>query len=186
MEYLTTEMMSRVDAGYPPPRHNVLLLSCMDLRLIDELASFMDRDNLTNRYDHLVFAGAALGVNQTKYPAWSGVFFEHLKVALELHQPEDVYIVEHRTCGAYRKFLNLDFGDDPVSQERERGSHEEQAAILAETIRTWCEGSPLGKDKKVELKVRAFLMDLRGDITLLGEGAGNPPGRKAPRKKAGK
>ena len=49
---------------YPPPRKNVLLLSCMDLRLIDDLVPFMDGDNLTNRYDQLVFAGAALGVTE--------------------------------------------------------------------------------------------------------------------------
>ncbi len=58
--------MGHIDGSYAPPRHNVLLLSCIDLRLIDELAAFMDRDNLTNRYDHLVYAGAALGVMQTE------------------------------------------------------------------------------------------------------------------------
>lgn len=42
---------------YPPPRKNVLLLSCMDLRLIDDLVPFMEGDNLSNRYDQLVFAG---------------------------------------------------------------------------------------------------------------------------------
>lgn len=46
---------------YPAPRKNVLLLSCMDLRLIDDICEFMEGDNLANRYDQLVFAGAAAG-----------------------------------------------------------------------------------------------------------------------------
>ena len=57
-----TDRSCTIHGEYPLPRHNVVLLSCMDLRLADELASFMDRDNLTNRYDHLIAAGAALGV----------------------------------------------------------------------------------------------------------------------------
>src|SRR3954467_9566459 len=113
--------MGRITGSYPPPRRNVLLLTCMDLRLIDELAAFMDRDNLTNRYDHLVVAGASLGVMQTTYPHWRDTFKDHLAIALKLHQPEDVYIVEHRNCGAYVEFLGLDYEDH--EHEAERAEH---------------------------------------------------------------
>ena len=40
---------------------NVLLLSCMDLRLLDEIVAYMDGRNLTDRYDHVILAGAAWG-----------------------------------------------------------------------------------------------------------------------------
>jgi hypothetical protein len=55
---------------YSAPRKNVLLLSCMDLRFIDDIGHFMEGDNLVNRYDQLVFAGSALGVMQPKHQAW--------------------------------------------------------------------------------------------------------------------
>ena len=44
-----------------PPRKQVLMLSCMDLRLIDNITTFMNEGNLQNRYDQLIYAGAAMG-----------------------------------------------------------------------------------------------------------------------------
>ncbi len=44
--------------SYDLPQDNVLLVTCMDLRLIDDIVDFMNHDNLRNRYDHVVFAGA--------------------------------------------------------------------------------------------------------------------------------
>ena len=167
MENRTTWAIERSDANYPPPRGNVLLLTCMDVRLIDELAAFMGRDNLTNRYDHLILAGASLGVMQGSMPNWREVFFDHLRLALELRQPRDVYIIEHRNCGAYRKFLGLDFDDSPAAQEEEREAHRQQAAALGREIDDWCTRESESTGVPVRLNVRAFLMDLRGGVELL-------------------
>lgn len=60
---------------YPAPRKNVLLLSCMDLRLIDDICEFMEGDNLANRYDLLIFSMASPGVMQPRHAAWRDVFF---------------------------------------------------------------------------------------------------------------
>ena len=93
---------------YPAPRKNVLLLSCMDLRLIDDIVGFMEGDNLSNRYDQLVFAGAAFGVIQQTHKSWRDAFFDHLDIAVELHDIHDVFIMEHRNCGAYEKILGAE------------------------------------------------------------------------------
>jgi hypothetical protein len=179
-------MMGRILGDYPPPRQNVVLLSCMDLRLIDELAAFMDRDNLTNRYDHFVLAGAALGVHQDRFPSWRPTFFDHLRIALELHAPEDVYIIEHRNCGAYRTFLGLDFDDTPEDRRRERDVHADNAFQLKREIAEWCTQQPPVGGKPVRLTVRCFLMDLRGDLELLEEPEA-PRGRaRRPRSRAAK
>mgnify|MGYP001554032745 CR=1 FL=1 len=45
-----------------PARKNALLVSCMDLRLIDNIVKFMEHDNMTNRYDQYIAAGTALGI----------------------------------------------------------------------------------------------------------------------------
>lgn len=92
------------DPPHPAPRKNVLLLSGMDLRLIDDNCEFMNGDNLENRYDQLVFAGASLGVIQPTHAAWRVVFLQHLDIAVQLHDIRDVYITRHRHCGAYSHF----------------------------------------------------------------------------------
>ncbi|MCC7422711.1 MAG: hypothetical protein IT428_20720 [Planctomycetaceae bacterium] len=186
MPSLNPIAMGRILSEYPPPRSNVVLLSCMDLRLVDELASFMDRDNLTNRYDHLIMAGAALGVMRPGHDNWRSTFFEHLDIALKVHWPvEDIYILEHRSCGAYAKFLDAHFGDSPKEQARELKTHREYASQLAEEIQAWAALQTPINEKPVRLNVRSFLMDLRGDIELLGYHPARPTASASKNRKNG-
>ena len=146
---------------YPAPRGNVLLLSCMDLRLLDDIVRFMDNDNLNNRYDQFILAGAALGANVNEH--WNDAFFDHLKVACKLHNIKDVYIMEHRNCGAYREFLGStgDFDDTDARQHDEREDHLKYTLKLKEKIQAWSD------ENDYPLQVRCFLMDLRGNVELL-------------------
>ncbi len=164
---------------YPPPRKNVLLLSCMDLRLIDDLVPFMEGDNLSNRYDQLVFAGAALGVIQQDHESWYDVFFQHLDIAVQLHQIQDVYLMEHRDCGAYAKFLGESgkYGDSPAELRREEADHRRFAFQLKDEIAAHCarkiaEG---GDPEAWDVHVRCFLMDLRGSVTWLKDDGSDEP-----------
>lgn len=156
---------------YPPARYNALLLSCMDLRLIDDIVDFMEGDNMSNRYDQLVFAGAALGVMQPKHAAWRDVFFQHLDIAVQLHGIRDVYIIEHRNCGAYAHFLGPDFqyDDTPAGQAAEEDEHRKHALSLAAAIDEHCARRlDEGGDRELwSIRVRCFLMDLRGSVRLL-------------------
>lgn len=134
------------DISYPtchePPNGNVLLLTCMDLRLLDNVVAFMDHENLTNRYDHVVFAGASLGAlgapkarrplslpreeipadvrrflpPEEGYGAWRTAFLDHLYSAVMLHDIKAVYILEHRNCGAYHEVFKVapDFHVSPA------------------------------------------------------------------------
>lgn len=134
--------------------HNILLLSCMDLRLLDEIVAYMDGRNLTNRYDHVILAGAALGVVHAAHGHWAKTFWDHLALARELHEVSEVHILEHRECGAYRKLLGLDFANDP---EAERRKHAEAAHALETLIGL----------QHPDLTVRGFLMDLDGQVSPL-------------------
>jgi carbonic anhydrase len=154
--------------SYPPPRGNVLLLGCMDLRLLDETLHFMNRDNLTNRYDHVILAGSALGAlgaQRPEYAHWRKTFYDHLEVAVDLHNIQDVYLMEHRACGAYGKFLGSDgmFGDTPEELARETAAHRKYAALLTAEIAKW------SQERQYPLRVRSFLMDLRGNVMLLDD-----------------
>lgn len=156
---------------YPAPRKNVLMLSCMDLRLIDDLCMFMEGDNLVNRYDQLVFAGSSLGVMQPTHAPWRDVFFQHLDIAVQLHEIQDVYIMEHRNCGAYTHFLGpeCDFADTPEAQLAEEEIHRKYAGMLRDEILRHCATRiDQGGDRSLwNLNIRCFLMDLRGSARML-------------------
>ena len=156
---------------YPAPRGNVLLLSCMDLRLLDDICDFMEGDNLANRYDQLVFAGSALGVMQPTHASWRDVFFQHLDIAVQLHEVRDVYIMEHRNCGAYAHFLgpHCDFPDTPDGQVAEEAEHRKHAMVLRDEIMRHCQiKRDHGGDPTLwNLNIRCFLMDLRGSVRML-------------------
>ena len=130
-------------AEHTSPRKNVLLLSCMDLRLLDNLVSFMNFENLENRYDQFILAGAAAGA--THVSAWNRAFFDHLLLAVALHEIKYVYIIEHRDCGAYEEFLGKsyveydeDLGRNCYHRDEEREDHRRQAFQLRDQINAYC------------------------------------------------
>ena len=171
---------SVVDTSYLPPRGTVLLLTCMDLRLLDEIIQFMNHDNLVNRYDHVVFAGAALGAlgapcAKSDFSHWKKTFFDHLGAAVELHRVEDVYILEHRNCGAYHAVFKAcpNYGDSEKDQAAEEACHLKYAELLQQEIETWA------KQLGIKLRVTKFLMDLRGQVTLLSKPKPKSPSKKS-------
>src|SRR5215510_15117175 len=81
---------------------DALLLSCMDYRLTDATERYMAGRGMRGKYDHVILAGAALGAVTDKFPSWGKTFFEHLDVAIQLHQIHQVIVIDHRDCGAYK------------------------------------------------------------------------------------
>lgn len=95
-----------------------LLLSCMDYRLIDDITRYMDGRGMTNQYDHIVLAGASLGALSDYSKQWKETFWEHLKIASDLHHIKKVILMDHRDCGAYKVILKADFSKDPQLETR--------------------------------------------------------------------
>jgi hypothetical protein len=95
---------------------DVLLLSCMDYRLMDDIVRYMDGRGLKNDYDHVVVAGASLGALTPKRPAWGRTFWEHLDASMSLHHIRKVMLLDHRDCGAYRLFLGEKAVDTPAKE----------------------------------------------------------------------
>ena len=166
-------MTNSHDTSYPPARGHVLLLSCMDPRVLDDTVEFMNHDNLANRYDHVILAGAALGALggcTAAFAHWRQTFFDHLEAAHKLHHIEEVYILEHRHCGAYHKVFEVapEFGDTPDELAKEAACHRKYARLLEREIAAW------GKPRGISLSVKPFLMDLRGRVSLLSHEAKKP------------
>ena len=100
---------------------DALLLSCIDYRLIDETERYMTGRGLRNKYDQVILAGAALGALTGKYPAWGTTFWDHLGLAIQLHQIRKVMLMDHRDCGAYKLVLGEDLGKDPGREKTVHG-----------------------------------------------------------------
>ena len=92
---------------------------------------------LPGRYDQVVLAGAALaGVidfGKEPKPHWSRTLLEHVELSMTLphHEIKSILNLEHRTCGAYKKFGLL--GESPSPQE-EQDAHARQAQRFAELV----------------------------------------------------
>jgi carbonic anhydrase len=134
---------------------DILLLSCMDFRLIDDMVRYMDGRGLTNKYDHVILAGASLGALTDKYPAWGKTFFEHVEVAINLHKIKKIMVIDHRDCGAYKVILGPDSMKDP---DTERATHQAQLFALREVL----------KGKHPALEVELLLMALDGTVEMIG------------------
>lgn len=126
-----------------------LMLSCMDYRLVDDLTKMMETAGLHDNYDHVVLAGASLGAVHEKFADWHDTFWQHLDIARQLHQIEQVIVIDHRDCGAYR----LALGEAAVdSTEKETQMH--QLAIREFALRV--------KARHPDLHVAGYLMALDG------------------------
>ena len=130
---------------------DVFLLSCMDFRLMDEIERYMAGRGLRDKYDHVILAGASLGAITDKYPAWNKTFWEHLDIAIKLHNIHTVMIMDHRDCGAYKVILGEKHAKDP---KVEKDTHSAQLKKLKDMI----------VRKYPKLKVETLLMGLDGKV----------------------
>ncbi|KAA0679288.1 carbonic anhydrase [Roseomonas genomospecies 6] len=135
-----------------------LLLSCMDYRLVDDTARYMDGRGLTDNYDHVVLAGASLGALTDRKKAWGEAFWDHVAVARQLHRIKRVMVLDHRDCGAYRVFLGPDVASDPG---KETAVHAAQLRALGTEI----------KARHPDLEVELLLMALDGSVEVIAEAA---------------
>lgn len=133
---------------------DALLLSCMDFRLMDNVERYMSERGLRDKYDHIVLAGASLGALTDKYPAWNKTFWEHLDIAIKLHNIHTVMIMDHRDCGAYKVILGPEHAQEAKLETETHATHlKKLQAQIAE--------------KYPALKVEMLLMALDGKVEAI-------------------
>jgi carbonic anhydrase len=131
-----------------------LLLSCMDYRLMDDVFRYMSGRGLAEKYDHVILAGASIGVTNSQKPSWGQTFWDHLSVAQELHHIRKVIVLDHRDCGAYKLFLGPEHA---AERGRETVAHAGEAKKLRAAI----------TEKAPKLEVETLLMSLDGNVEVL-------------------
>lgn len=157
----------------------VLVLGCIDPRFSALLSSFLvNYKDVQFIYDLFILAGASLGANQsyTTFPAtreptvkgnyiggirldgsiylgnnWGPTFFDHLAVAIQLHQITEVWVFDHLDCGAYKaiKFNCSGDCDNAIAP------HTEELIKLQGYI----------KKTQPALAFKGFVMDTQGNIS---------------------
>lgn len=130
------------------------MISCMDYRLADNVHGLMSALGMTDRYDHIVLAGASAGVISDQFADWHDTFWSHLEVAVQLHGIHSVIVVDHRDCGAYK----IAFGEDHV-QDRDL-----EMQVHADVVRQLRAALA---ERKPELGFEAYLMSLNGTAEII-------------------
>jgi carbonic anhydrase len=88
-----------------------LLLACIDFRFIDNINFFAKLTDNANNYDMFVLAGSSLGYNGiTGYHDWDVICNQNIDLAIQLHDIQEIFVLDHFDCGAYR----LEYGENEI------------------------------------------------------------------------
>jgi hypothetical protein len=137
--------------AFAAPGTEALLLNCIDYRLTSATTRYMAKRHMDGKYDQFILAGAALGAETDKFPAWGTTFWEHVQVAIDLHGIRKIIVMDHRDCGAYKVILGLDLAAKP---KEEFDAHATQMRSLRADI---------GR-RHPQLAVELLLMGLDGKV----------------------
>lgn len=69
-----------------------LVVHCIDYRFVDLQKDFLAKLGYQGEYDLLTVPGAAKNVHRLE---------EWISLALKLHNPKELFIIDHEDCGAY-------------------------------------------------------------------------------------
>lgn len=126
-----------------------LVLSCMDFRFVTDTFEFLSKSH-KNDYNKFSLAGASLGYNQDKFKEWGITFEKHIELSKQLHDINEIIVVDHMDCGAYRILY-----DSPnMSKEEEYELHRKNLNKFRELIHK----------KHPSLKVTLLLANLDGSL----------------------
>jgi len=128
-----------------------LLLTCIDYRLTAATTRYMAEQGLERKYDQFILAGAALGAENAKFPDWGRTFWEHVQLAIDLHQVRKLIVMDHRDCGFYKDIHGKDLAADPKQEF-------EIHAVQMRRVRR-----DIGRRHR-ELQVELLLMGLDGKV----------------------
>lgn len=76
-------------------------ICCMDFRLRDNINCNLINLGYKNKYDEFILAGASLGYIGFNGYNWRDVADDHIDLAHNLHDIEEVILIDHMKCGAY-------------------------------------------------------------------------------------
>ena len=96
---------------------DAICLTCIDFRLIDDTVNQMNKIGYLNNYDEFILAGSSLGYNgltvgSTTFSNWAQIFYDHIDIAIALHDISQIILIDHMNCGAYKIQYDIELGGD--------------------------------------------------------------------------
>jgi len=97
----------------------MVVVSCMDLRMVTETITMLDGMGYQGQYDLVSVAGSSLSVGlenrhhlssecQCQLSAWKETICSHIGLATQLHDANEVWFIDHEDCGAYAHYYEED------------------------------------------------------------------------------
>ena len=91
--------------------YEAMVLSCIDPRFQKLVFEREAKEGRTDKYSAFTIAGASIGVVAPAFKAWQETFWENLAASVQLHNIQQVIVINHRDCGAAK----IAYGEAAVS-----------------------------------------------------------------------
>lgn len=160
-------------AEYP----SVLIITCIDFRLIDDALYYMNRRGYVNDYDQFILIGGSLGYNtgmnlskETQYSntipsspkdpngnIWQTVADQHIETAINLHGISKIILMDHTDCAAFKLFYKLSPEKYSDTEDYHLYNMSKMMASLKKKFKRNNQGKPIIYE--------ALICDLEGGIT---------------------
>ena len=138
----------------------MLVVSCMDLRMIPLVTNSLKQMGYEGQYDLVSVAGGALSVGlenrqhlsaecRCQLTTWKETICSHVELSRKLHQSGEVWFIDHEDCGAYAAY----YGASNLKE------HEQHKSVLERV-----------PSMLPNVKVRLFWMKLDGTLFELTHG----------------
>ena len=126
-----------------------VVLTCMDFRFVNDTIYFLNKQ-YKDDYNKLSLAGASIGYNQDTFKEWGVTIDKHIELAKQLHDVNEIIVIDHMDCGAYR----ILYDNQQMSKEEEYELHRKNLNKFRSII----------NEKFPELKVTTLLANIDGSI----------------------
>jgi hypothetical protein len=134
--------------------YELMLVSCIDPRLVAEVHDYMGGQKLRGQYSQFVVAGGPAGVVAPAFKKWQPAFWENLAASMELHAIKRVYGMTHRDCAA----VKIAYGEAAVATpDAEQATHRRILAAFRAEV----------KKRQPKLGVETGIMALNGSVELI-------------------
>jgi hypothetical protein len=135
--------------------YEMMLVSCIDPRLVSVVHEYMAAQNWRGQYSQFVMAGGPVGAVAPSFAKWRPAFWDNLQATIDLHNIKRVYGMTHRDCGA----MKIAYGEAAVATpDAEEAIHRRVlAAFRAEVLK-----------RHPKLGVDTGIMALDGSVEKIG------------------
>ncbi len=93
-----------------------MLIKCMDFRITKETMRFLEENSLMGDCDIVSIAGASKELIDGDEGA-KELLLKQIKISQELHKIEELVLLHHSDCGAYKSSFN--FSDSEEEKEKQ-------------------------------------------------------------------